>query len=621
MDKMTAQSATPFSVVSTAGFDGESALRRFRRWTVADVSARFMSQVLGETVTLLEAPFPLDRGSSARDRLVPTGVAVLDSVSATRLASADGRLTLIGDDLLEAVLHANEGSSWSERVLAAQRVAIGGSRGALVRFVRTDGGGDIPVFTTRPDTLFGATFVAVPPAHPVAKQANQELMDQFRAECHRSATVATGKVGVPLGLSVEHPFKPGQTLPVWLVNFLVEGYGTGAAGGCPACDQRDLDFARRYRLPVVPIICPPGQDPVTYQTGASAHTGDGTMINSGFLNGLTVKQAIDAATRRLEESGRGRATVQYRRKPLVVAEETLEGRADVHRLDRWWRFTDSFLAAAPYVASSASNRRTAHVLHVTTPETATGHLLDARILWRALPPTRPLAPPEPWEDVVLVGDVSQSPEGPILPDPLRSGDDALRVTVLADVPPDRDSNLSVGRHEAAVKLIERAKALFSGSDGEIDVADLPRLMSAAAKMEKALRQHKTNTAIAAAHEIIAEAAGATQAGLATATRSLVAALLYALLPESVEPALAAGCRSAGAPPWPQIGQQSPESGAVEIMVQISGKKRGTVQVARDADEEAVLAAIRADTALNARLTASPIRRTIFVPNKLVNLVL
>ena len=607
-------------IVSTVGSEGEGQLRRLRRLAVADVFARFISQLRGQPATLCDVAVAEGADETLRRRFVPGATEALGRLSQDRLVVSGDQLVLISDDLLELVLQAGSEPRWPEAVLSAQRIAIGGSRGALVRFARTDGGGDIEVFTTRPDTIFGASFVAVSPSHPAAQLAGPAQWAAFRAECDKAGDDPNAKVGVPLGLSVHNPFAPERVLPVWLGNFVVETYGTGAAGGCPACDQRDLDFARRYGLPVLSIVCPPGADPATYQVGDLAYAaGDGTIINSGFLSGLPVPDAIAAAVARLVEVGRGVPHVQFRRRPFVVAEEASTGAGDVRHLDRSWRFTERFLTAAALVVPGIATGHP-HVLHVTELETATRHLLDVRVLSRAIKGGAEPANQEPWEEIVLVGDVLDPSGGSATGIPAQ-GSDAFRLAVLADTPPDREVEWSDKRYAVALKFMEGASRLFDldgGADG-IDRATLAgKLAKASAALESALRRRRTNTAVAAVREIVtvtAELAAGTR--LDSSAQSFVASLLYSMLPD-----LAGKGTAAAEPPpaWPDAAAQGDEPGLVELVVQINSKKRGAVQVARDADEEMVIAAVRADGSFRAHLGEKPIRKAIVVPNRLVNLV-
>jgi leucyl-tRNA synthetase len=198
---------------------------------------------------------------------------------------------------------------WPEKVRLMQRNWIGKSEGLRIRFKLTAseifGESEVEIYTTRPDTLFGASFVALAPDHPLAQKvavSNDEAA-RFIAECHRMGTSSAvletaAKKGVRTGLSVEHPLDPNIQIPVYIANFVLMDYGTGAIFGCPAHDQRDLDFARAYSLQVLPVVCPANAESITIDQ--TAYDGDGTMINSSFLNGLTIGEAKEVISQRLE---------------------------------------------------------------------------------------------------------------------------------------------------------------------------------------------------------------------------------------------------------------------------------------------------------------------------------
>lgn len=220
---------------------------------------------------------------------------------------------------------------WPEKVRTMQANWIGRSEGLQMRF-EGDNGPDIEIFTTRPDTLFGASFIALSPDHPLTKQlasSNPEI-EEFRARCAKIGTteeaIATApKLGYDTGLKVEHPFIDGKTLPVWIANFVLMGYGTGAIFGCPAHDQRDLDFARKYDLPVPPVVLPDGEDASSYEIGSEAYIGEGTLFNSEFLNGLNKDAGIKAAIAKIEEMGFGEGVTQYRLRDWGVSRQRYWG--------------------------------------------------------------------------------------------------------------------------------------------------------------------------------------------------------------------------------------------------------------------------------------------------------
>jgi len=232
------------------------------------------------------------------------------------------KITEYADELLEALQTLDK---WPEKVRLMQANWIGRSQGMLVRFgldkkTAPEGQGEVEVYTTRPDTLFGASFVALSPDHPLAKAAAEKNADLavFCDECrHMGTSVAdletAEKQGFDTGIRAVHPFDPNWTLPVYVANFILMDYGTGAIFGCPSGDQRDLDFARKYDLPFTPVILPPGEDAATFAITDKAYDGDGTMINSSFLDGLGTEAAFEEVAQRLEKATLGNKPVGARK--------------------------------------------------------------------------------------------------------------------------------------------------------------------------------------------------------------------------------------------------------------------------------------------------------------------
>jgi leucyl-tRNA synthetase len=219
------------------------------------------------------------------------------------------KITDYAQDLLSALDGLDR---WPEKVRVMQRNWIGRSEGLRVRFAldgaAPDGTRSIEVFTTRPDTLFGMSFLALSPDHPVTRAlaTADPALAAFVDECHRMGTSVADietaeKKGFDTGLAVVHPFD-GRRYPVYVANFVLMDYGTGAIFGCPAHDQRDLDFARKYGLSVTPVVLPPEADRASFAVADEAFTGDGRIFNSGFLDGLTVPEAKEAVAERLETS-------------------------------------------------------------------------------------------------------------------------------------------------------------------------------------------------------------------------------------------------------------------------------------------------------------------------------
>ncbi|MEZ5840356.1 MAG: leucine--tRNA ligase [Hyphomicrobiales bacterium] len=218
------------------------------------------------------------------------------------------KITEFSEDLLTALDGLDR---WPEKVRLMQKNWIGRSEGLRIRFRFAfpvpENFSSLEIFTTRPDTLFGASFMALSPDHKLsaALAAKDEKLAAFIAECRQTGTSAEAiakaeKKGFNTGLTVEHPFLAGVELPVYVANFVLMEYGTGAIFGCPAHDQRDLDFARKYGLRVVPVVLPEGADPATFAVADEAYTGDGRIFNSGFLDGMAIADAKDEVAGRLE---------------------------------------------------------------------------------------------------------------------------------------------------------------------------------------------------------------------------------------------------------------------------------------------------------------------------------
>jgi leucyl-tRNA synthetase len=239
-------------------------------------------------------------------------------------------------DYAQELLDALDGMvRWPERVRLMQANWIGRSEGARLTFMLDHPVGGIAsgeVYTTRPDTLFGMSFLALAPDHPLSAAVAERdaKAAEFVAECRRMGTSeaaieAAEKRGYDTGLWVRHPFLKDATFPVWIANFVLMEYGTGAIFGCPAHDQRDLDFARKYGLGVVPVVLPPGEDPATFAIGDQAYVGPGTVFNSDFMNGLEVEAAKRRVIAELERLGVGHGEVNWRLRDWGVSRQRYWG--------------------------------------------------------------------------------------------------------------------------------------------------------------------------------------------------------------------------------------------------------------------------------------------------------
>ena len=244
------------------------------------------------------------------------------------------RITDYADDLIEGLETLDR---WPDKVRLMQENWIGRSKGLQFKFPfdgaapagHEDG---LEVYTTRPDTLFGASFVGIAADHPLALLAAEQKADvaEAIAEMKKGGTTAAEletaeKFGAFTGLYVQHPFDPSWKLPVWVCNFILMGYGTGAIFACPAHDQRDLDFARKYDLPVRPVVLPDGADAASFAIESEAYTGPGKIFNSDFLDGLDIEAAKAAAISKIEAAGLGAGATVYRLRDWGVSRQRYWG--------------------------------------------------------------------------------------------------------------------------------------------------------------------------------------------------------------------------------------------------------------------------------------------------------
>jgi leucyl-tRNA synthetase len=232
------------------------------------------------------------------------------------------KITDFSQDLLDALDTLDQ---WPEKVRLMQKNWIGRSEGLTLRWeivpgTTTAGETEISVYTTRPDTLFGASFLAIAADHPLAREAaaTNPAIDEFCEECRRAGTSLAAletaeKKGMDTGIRVKHPLDDSWELPVYVANFVLMEYGTGAIFGCPSGDQRDLDFARKYGLPVVPVVMPADGDAANFAVGDTAYDGDGVMINSRFLDGKTTEEAFNIVADRLSAASLGNVPQAERR--------------------------------------------------------------------------------------------------------------------------------------------------------------------------------------------------------------------------------------------------------------------------------------------------------------------
>ncbi len=222
---------------------------------------------------------------------------------------------------------------WPEKVKTMQKNWIGRSEGASILFSLENSPDldKLEVFTTRPDTIFGMSFCAISPNHPLAKALakNNKSIKLFLDECNSMSTDQASlekleKKGVKTAIEIKHPFK-NINVPLYIANFVLMEYGTGAIFGCPAHDQRDLEFALKYNLDVFPVVCPLDQNAATFLVKEEAYTGNGKIINSDFLNGLSIEDAKEKVVSLLSEKQMGQKKVTYRLKDWGISRQRYWG--------------------------------------------------------------------------------------------------------------------------------------------------------------------------------------------------------------------------------------------------------------------------------------------------------
>ena len=667
------------------------------------------------------------------------------------------KITHYAEDLLQGIETLDR---WPDKVRLMQQNWIGRSEGARVTWPLQDAAGkelgeSIEVFTTRPDTLFGASFCAISAQHPLAVKlaATDAKLADFIAECGKvgtsTAAIETAeKQGFDTGLKAAHPFIAGAVVPVYVANFVLMAYGTGAIFGCPAHDERDMEFARKYGLAVRSVVAPDGEDAAAFsakvEAGNVAFTDDGVIVNSEFLNGLRVQPAIRAAIQKLESIGRGKGTVQYRLRdwgvsrqrywgcpipiihcekcgPVPVPEKDLPvtlpedvtfdkpgnplerhatwkhvkcptcNAAAVRETDTFDTFFESswYFAryCSPHLTDRAFDKKEAQSWlpvdqYIGGVEHAVLHLLYSRFFTRALSDCGYLDLKEPFAGMFTQGMVchetyraadgawvepgnvskdgatavrisdgapvtvgrsekmSKSKKNTVDPQAIIDtfGADAARLFMLSDSPPERDLEWTDAGIEGAWRYLNRLWRLAVAAR-DIAPGPLPSSMDAAptavarqihrtiAAVGDDLERFRFNSAVARIRELTnsladldRKAAGGDAVyrfGIETVTK--LVGPIAPHLAEEVWQALGHKTLLVDAP-WPQFDPAQLEDDVVTLAVQVNGKLRGTISVAKGTDKAACEAAALALPTVQKLLDGKPPRKVIVVPEKIVNIV-
>ncbi len=629
------------------------------------------------------------------------------------------RITDYAEELLE---HTYRLPGWPERVLTMQRNWIGKSLGCEIDFPLEAGEGAVRVYTTRQDTLYGATFMSLAPEHPLALELTvperREEVAAFvdrvkRTDKAKRTADEMEKEGVFTGSYCRNPVT-GRKMPIYLANFVLPEYGTGAVMAVPTHDQRDFEFAGNYGLPLVVVIQPEGErlDPSTME---AAFTGEGVMVNSDAFDGMQSGEAKERIADYLEKEGIGRKTVNYRLRdwgisrqrywgnpiPIIycdrcgvvpVPEQDLpvllpmdatftgEGGNPLARISSFVNVPcpecggaarretdtmDTFVESSWYFlryccprfdGGALDRRETEYWMSVDQYiggiEHAVLHLLYARFFTKALRDLGHIDIDEPFANLLTQGMVikdgakmSKSKGNVVDPNALISayGADTARLFSLFASPPERDLDWSDQGVEGSYRFLNRVwKLVFDlaplvRNAGSVEVSALD---AEAAALRRAT--HKTirkvtddieerfhfNTAIAAVMELVNALAsfdGKKDPCCAPVLKEAVESVVLLLAPfvPHVAEELWEGLGHAGGigtASWPAWDEAALVEDEVTIVVQVNGKLRGKVSVAAGAGEDEMRAAALADVKVLAHTEGKTVRKIIYVPGKLLNIV-
>ena len=646
------------------------------------------------------------------------------------------KITDFADELLTGLGSLDQ---WPDKVRLMQENWIGKSQGLKCTFRFPGGTTGIDVFTTRPDTMFGASFVAIAADHPVAQKlaANAPDLQAFIEECRKGGTTAADietaeKRGFNTGLTVEHPLDASWHLPVYVANFVLMDYGTGAVFGCPAHDQRDLDFARKYDLPVTRVVADGDLTDSDFK-GDVAFTGPGTIVNSHWMDGMTIDQAKADVIAKAQAEGWGIGQTQYRLRDWGVSRQRYWGTPipiihcqacgavpvpddqlpvtlpeDVsfdipgNPLDRHPTFSkvdcpkchqparretdtlDTFVDSSWYFIRFASqphdkpfDRAVAEKWlpvdqYIGGVEHAILHLLYARFWTRALNHIGLIDVKEPFaslftqgmvthqtyrdangswlspDQVRREGDVwtiidsgapavagriekmSKSKKNVVDPDDIvdQYGADAVRWFMLSDSPPERDLEWSEAGIEGCWRFVQRLWRLTSqvsgaeGTDKALDRKTHQVIAGVGADIE-ALAFNKAVAKIYDLANAIEKAAPSASRDAAIRTIVLLSSPMVPHLAEEawtqLGTTLGGGLIADAA--WPEVDPALLEEDEVTIAIQVRGKLRDTLTVAKGLPQAEIEALALASQKVQHAIDGGDIKKIIVVPDRLVNIVL
>ncbi len=631
------------------------------------------------------------------------------------------KITAYAQELLNDIEKLKKG--WPERVLSMQKNWIGRSTGTLIRFRIEGTSDDIEVFTTRPDTLYGATFMSLAPEHPLVKTLpagtgqEQKVQDFVNKTLQVDTFTRTSdlyeKEGVFTGKYCINPLT-GFRMPIYVANFVLYDYGTGAVMAVPSHDQRDFDFAKKYGPKIIVVIQPEGES-LDSETMECAYEGQGVLVNSGKFDGMKNTEAMEAITKHLDAQDRGSATVNFRLRdwgisrqrywgapiPMVHCEKcgtvpvnvedlpvtlpenvemTGSGISPIAQNESFVNTTcpacggkarretdtmDTFVESSWYFIRYCSPHShdkpfdKAEVQYwmpvdqyIGGIEHAILHLLYARFYTKVLRDLGYIDIDEPFERLLTQGMVikdgakmSKSKGNVVDPEDLikNYGADATRLFCLFAAPPEKDMDWSDKGIEGSYRFLSRLWRLVFDMKDQLLSADLsgdapPKSMEALKrKIHQTIKKvtgdiekrFRFNTAIAAMMELVNDLYRAREAasspGEFAVVREAVQSLLVMLSP--FVPHIAQELWEAMGnkeqlfrTSWPEFDPRWCEEQEVTVAVQVNGKLRATVTVAKDADQETVKELAFAEANVKRFLDGAEIKKVIYVPNKIINII-
>jgi len=611
--------------------------------------------------------------------------------------------------------------NWPEKVLVMQRNWIGKSEGASIDFFQPDLKKKISVFTTRPDTIFGVTFFVLAPEHPLVEQLvkgtpKEEEVRKFKERISKKSEIertsdTSDKEGLALGKDVIHPIT-GQKIPIWIADYVLLEYGSGAVMGVPAHDERDFAFAKKYGLPIIPVIQPPEGN-----WNGECYPGDGVLINSGAFSGLSSEEGKKRIIAFLKEKGLGDAAVSYRLRdwlisrqrywgapiPIIYCEKCgevpvpekdlpvlLPENVDFHPTGpsplalcesfvnttcpkcggpacRETDTMDTFVCSSWYYLRYCSPWEKDKPFdpedvkywmpvdqYIGGVEHAILHLLYSRFFTKVLNDLGLIPFREPFTNLFAQGMVtkdgakmSKSKGNTVSPREIiqKYGTDTVRLFILFAGPPELDMEWSDQGVEGAFRFLNRvwniAKEIIDLQSDQQTSCNENWMKNLERKVHQTIykvdrdtkERFHFNTAISAIMELVNELSESLRSlkekGVHPKEKNLMmwalkqmTSVLNPFAPHLTEEiwSLLGEKGFLSLAPWPEYDAQKMLTETVIIVVQVNGKVRSKIEINRDASKEAVLERALEDDKIQNQLNQKKIQKVIYVPNKLINLV-